>query len=232
MAGNSIDVDTCTGQSNMVLPVSRALFAPFEARRATAPRIRMLTIPKASSPAPREAFTDALAWEVASPETVPDWSAACNFFARELRAAPLEAGDVPVGLITAAWGGSGIRAWMSASALASVGGYDDAPEMLRLYAGDEPAAQQAFGQTWQAWWQAQTGDAAAEAPRQPDAGTAWKPAPDGLGDWYSYDEVPGDFAFERFSIDNDLETLVPFIHRVQRYQPSLRLRASPWSPPT
>ena len=30
-------------------------------------------------------------------------------------------------------------------------------------------------------------------------------------DWYSYDEVDGDFALEHFSIANDLETLVPFI---------------------
>ena len=30
-------------------------------------------------------------------------------------------------------------------------------------------------------------------------------------DWYSYDEVDGDFALEHFSIANDLEILVPFI---------------------
>lgn len=30
-------------------------------------------------------------------------------------------------------------------------------------------------------------------------------------DWYSCDELPGDFALEHFSIANDLETLVPFI---------------------
>jgi glucosylceramidase len=51
-------------------------------------------------------------------------------------------------------------------------------------------------------------------------------------DWYSYDEVPGDFALEHFSIANDLETLVPFIKTTLRYQPKLKLWASPWSPPT
>jgi glucosylceramidase len=51
-------------------------------------------------------------------------------------------------------------------------------------------------------------------------------------DWYSYDEVAGDFALEHFSIANDLETLVPFIGNALRYQPDLRLWASPWSPPT
>jgi glucosylceramidase len=51
-------------------------------------------------------------------------------------------------------------------------------------------------------------------------------------DWYSYDEVDGDFALEHFSIANDLETLVPFIKEAQKHQPGLKLWASPWSPPT
>ena len=50
--------------------------------------------------------------------------------------------------------------------------------------------------------------------------------------WYSYDEVPGDFALEHFSIANDLQTLVPFIRSALAHQPDLRLWASPWSPPT
>jgi glucosylceramidase len=50
--------------------------------------------------------------------------------------------------------------------------------------------------------------------------------------WYSYDEQPNDFALDHFSIANDLETLVPFIHSAQRHNPALELWASPWSPPT
>jgi glucosylceramidase len=50
-------------------------------------------------------------------------------------------------------------------------------------------------------------------------------------DWYSYDEVDGDFALEHFSIDNDHDTLVPFIRAAQAYQPELTVWASPWSPP-
>jgi glucosylceramidase len=49
---------------------------------------------------------------------------------------------------------------------------------------------------------------------------------------YSYDETDGDFAMEHFSIEHDRDTLVPFIHGAQRYQPKLKLWASPWSPPT
>jgi glucosylceramidase len=51
-------------------------------------------------------------------------------------------------------------------------------------------------------------------------------------DWYSYDETPGDFAMQHFSIANDRETLIPFIKQAQQQYPALRLWASPWSPPT
>jgi glucosylceramidase len=49
---------------------------------------------------------------------------------------------------------------------------------------------------------------------------------------YSYDETKDDFELNHFSIDNDKATLIPFIHAAQRYQPKLRLWASPWSPPS
>lgn len=49
---------------------------------------------------------------------------------------------------------------------------------------------------------------------------------------YSYDETDGDFELNHFSIDHDKKTLIPFIHAALRYQPKLRLWASPWSPPS
>jgi glucosylceramidase len=49
---------------------------------------------------------------------------------------------------------------------------------------------------------------------------------------YSYDETDGDFDLKHFSIEHDRRTLIPFIQGAQRYQPKLRLWASPWSPPS
>jgi glucosylceramidase len=49
---------------------------------------------------------------------------------------------------------------------------------------------------------------------------------------YSYDETDRDFELKHFSIDHDRKTLIPFIHAALRYQPNLRLWASPWSPPS
>ena len=51
-------------------------------------------------------------------------------------------------------------------------------------------------------------------------------------DWYSYDEIDGDFEMKSFSISNDLQTLVPFIKNAKQYNPGLKIWASPWSPPT
>ena len=50
--------------------------------------------------------------------------------------------------------------------------------------------------------------------------------------WYSYDEVDGDFALEHFSVDNDRDTLIPFILAARERRPDLKVWASPWSPPT
>jgi glucosylceramidase len=49
---------------------------------------------------------------------------------------------------------------------------------------------------------------------------------------YSYDQTDGDFDLKHFSIEHDRQTLIPFIHAAQSYQPKLRLWASPWSPPS
>ena len=50
--------------------------------------------------------------------------------------------------------------------------------------------------------------------------------------WYSYNEAPEDFEMRNFSIANDMNTLVPFIKSALKYNPKLKLWASPWSPPT
>lgn len=49
---------------------------------------------------------------------------------------------------------------------------------------------------------------------------------------YSYDETEGDFDLQHFSIEHDRTTLIPFIHAALQHNPSLRLWASPWTPPS
>lgn len=51
-------------------------------------------------------------------------------------------------------------------------------------------------------------------------------------DWYSHDEVPGDFELTHFSIERDRRALLPFLRSALARRPDLALFASPWSPPT
>jgi glucosylceramidase len=49
---------------------------------------------------------------------------------------------------------------------------------------------------------------------------------------YTYDETDGDFDLRAFTIEHDKKRLIPFVRAAQRYQPHLRLWASPWTPPS
>ena len=50
--------------------------------------------------------------------------------------------------------------------------------------------------------------------------------------WYSFDETPGDYGLEHFSVARDEQFLIPYIHAAMKFQPGLRIWGSPWSPPT
>ncbi len=51
-------------------------------------------------------------------------------------------------------------------------------------------------------------------------------------DWYSCDEVDGDFQLKHFNIDRDKTTLIPYIKAAQQYNPDMTFWISPWSPPS
>ncbi|MFV0402023.1 MAG: glycoside hydrolase family 30 protein [Oscillospiraceae bacterium] len=50
-------------------------------------------------------------------------------------------------------------------------------------------------------------------------------------DFYSYDDVDGDFELEHFDIAHDKETVIPMILAAQEKAENLRVFSSPWSPP-
>lgn len=49
--------------------------------------------------------------------------------------------------------------------------------------------------------------------------------------YYSFDDWPGDFAMEHFSIANDEQTLIPLIKDALSQNPDLKIWGSPWCPP-
>lgn len=175
------DVWLCAGQSNMELPVRRALDADSEIAAATRPTIRLFTVPKAAAVTPQTTFNAPVAWRPATPDSVRDFSAACFYFARELQ----KTVNVPMGLIQSAWGGSRIEAWTSADALRAQDGMEPALDVLALYASDPAAGSAEWGRHWEQWWTQREGAAAGDTPWQPgtDSSNGWRDAPAALGAW-------------------------------------------------
>ncbi|HEX4973595.1 MAG TPA: sialate O-acetylesterase [Steroidobacteraceae bacterium] len=173
------DVWLCSGQSNMVLQVHRSLDSRTEIANSANDAIRMLTVAETSSPRPLDRFAQPVIWKVATPATVPDFSAACFYFARELR----KSVDVPMGLIVSAWGGSRIETWMSEAALRVSGGNDAALDVLALYAQRPATANARWGAMWEAWWLQRTQGRRESAPWAAKSAGAWRVAPRALGYW-------------------------------------------------
>jgi sialate O-acetylesterase len=179
------DVFLCSGQSNMVLQIKRTLDSRSEIENAKNDTIRMLTVPTGSNPVPVSTFAqNAIAWQTTTPANVPEFSATCFYFARELQ----KTLKVPIGLINASWGGSDIRTWMSQEAIHAAGGNDRALDVVRLYASDKPAAAKVWGAIWQDWWKEKAAGPAGVEPWSAWLPTQdWRPVPS-LGFWDNWGE--------------------------------------------
>ncbi|ABX43019.1 sialate O-acetylesterase [Lachnoclostridium phytofermentans] len=129
------DVYLLSGQSNMVLPISRtinknklnwqadSLFINNNADEichANEKHIRFFTVPKQYQfDAPADDLEEGI-WLSVTPETILPMSAVGYYFAKEIH----DRYDVPVGLIEAAVGGAPIEAFISEETLHQFGRYD------------------------------------------------------------------------------------------------------------
>lgn len=107
------EVWLCAGQSNMEWELWRANNGLAEVSNANFPQIRLLEIPKELAMTP-QASTPPTQWAVCNPITARSFSAVAYFFGRHLH----QNMNVPIGLIEATWGGTGINTWMSGASLA------------------------------------------------------------------------------------------------------------------
>ncbi|MBU2342490.1 MAG: sialate O-acetylesterase [Alphaproteobacteria bacterium] len=163
------EVWLCSGQSNMELPVARALNTANELRMAADPQMRLFKVPQFTAAAEQRVFGAPAGWQEATGASVETFSAACFYMGQRLRA---ELG-VPVGLIHANWGGSAASAWMTPQAVAALYG-EEATDLLQLYHRDPFAAAVAFAPRWYDWWRA--GDRGKEPWTHSDR-LAWQPIP-------------------------------------------------------
>lgn len=107
------EVWLASGQSNMEMPLRGFWTQPIEgAAQAIAysgkyPGIRFATIPKKASYTPEENVPTE--WKVSNPNNAGEFSAVAYFFARSMS----DVLNVPVGIISCAYGGSKVEGWQS-----------------------------------------------------------------------------------------------------------------------
>lgn len=122
------EVWLCSGQSNMEMPLRGFWTQPVEgAAQAIAysgkyPGIRVVTVPKRASYEPQEKVAGS--WKESRPANAGEFTALGYFFARSLN----DILQVPVGIISCAYGGSKVEGWIPEEKLATYPGWDMAKE--------------------------------------------------------------------------------------------------------
>lgn len=155
------EVWLCSGQSNMEWPVRSSTDADREIAKPANDNIRLLKIERNASSSPISEPANSVHWQPSSPSSVPDFSAACFYFGRELQR---RIGGV-VGLISASWGGSIASAWTSMEGLRKVGSYEQAIDLVRLHSRNPELAEQAWKDFEEKWWERNDPEAAMSASR-------------------------------------------------------------------
>jgi len=115
------EVWVCSGQSNMEMPLAgwppndTIMYSARTIASASVPEIRLFIVQRKVAGEPIEDCTGS--WEVCTPATVGQFSAAGYFFGKKIH----DELNIPVGLIESAWGGTPAEAWMSAEVLENAG---------------------------------------------------------------------------------------------------------------
>jgi len=156
------EVWICSGQSNMVRPLSSADNADVEIVTANYPEIRLISVPNVASQAPLGDFAGK--WETCSPQTVADFSAIGYLFGRRIH----NAVGVPIGLIDNAWGGSAADAWVPRDVLEAEGDYRELLESWdKTTAAYPDEVHNAALEKFEAWQVAGKPGRTQRAPRDP-----------------------------------------------------------------
>jgi sialate O-acetylesterase len=113
------EVWVCSGQSNMEWPLKDSEGGAEAAAGADDQLLRLFTV--ANTTSLHERLDVAGAWRHAGPESASEFSAVGYHFAKRLR----ESLGVPVGIVSADWGGTRVEAWMSDAALSGLPGVAD-----------------------------------------------------------------------------------------------------------
>ena len=166
------DVWLCSGQSNMEYPVRRALDSDGTIQNAGDANLRLFKIPQQVADDPQAHFAISPRWQPTSPDSVKDFSAACYFMTRELRASQ----RVAMGAIDDTWGATPVRQWMDEASVRA-GGEGAIADLVREHRTNPSKALRQFDATWVKWWNGQTGAPAGQEPWHASDRLIWKPVP-------------------------------------------------------
>jgi sialate O-acetylesterase len=166
------DVWLCSGQSNMEFPVRRALDSDGEVQNANDPDLRLFKVPQQVADDPQAHFAKPPQWRLTSPDSVKDFSAACYFMVRDLRASQ----HVAIGAIDDSWGATPIRQWMDEASV-HAGGEGAIADLVRLHRTNPSQALRQFDATWVKWWDSQAGTPVGQEPWRASDGLAWQLVP-------------------------------------------------------
>ncbi|MGZ0707716.1 sialate O-acetylesterase [Coraliomargarita sp. W4R53] len=109
----------CSGQSNMEWPTRDTNHADVELATANNPHIRLITVAKNGTQDYQDNFKGK--WQLATGQTIADFSAIGYFFGKRLQ----NALEIPIGLIDNSWGGASAEAWVPRNVLEKTGTFDD-----------------------------------------------------------------------------------------------------------
>ena len=147
------EVWVCSGQSNMEMAVGDlgggyrgVRDSEKEIADANFAGIRLFDVANAISPSPKDNCSGA--WAACSPDRVKTFSAAGYFFGRELHRAL----NVPIGLISADWGGTVAEAWTSEDTLKSFPEFAGALDFVRSQRVGQSDPMDAWREAMKSWW--------------------------------------------------------------------------------
>jgi Domain of Unknown Function (DUF1080)/Carbohydrate esterase, sialic acid-specific acetylesterase len=159
------EVWICSGQSNMEWPVSVSSTPERTIADAIRPMIRLFTVENTMSLHEERNLRAADAmpgsrsgWRLCLPSSVANFSAVGYSFGRQVQDGLARAGegDVPIGLISADWGGTVAQAWMSERALKA---FPEFTPILRSHEAMRDPSRRAAGllALEDAWWRSLDG---------------------------------------------------------------------------
>lgn len=142
------EVWLCSGQSNMEWPLAETDNAKAAIAAADHPNVRLFTVENTISAHQRIDVTGA--WAACKPETAAKFSAVGYYFARALQ--EKLGHDLPIGLISADWGGTPAESWTSASGLAKFPEFAETIEFLNQMGSDPAARAKIMRERGEGWW--------------------------------------------------------------------------------